>query len=141
MSFKFVKFTDTETSYAATVTIRATGQMGFSSGAQNLYKIRGCNYCVLYFDPERRVVGMELTEENCEGAIPIKKSDSNTHIRAKNFCDRFEIDYTKSHRHRLRKDPESGFLYFELGQECASGEEEGDTEGSTEEIDGDENKN
>jgi len=141
MAFRFVKFTDTETSYSASVTIRATGQMGFSSGAQNLYSIKDYDYCILYFDQDRRVVGMELKKENCEGAIPIKKSDSNTHIRAKNFCDRFEIDYTKSHRHRLRKDPESGFLYFELGQEELSGEEGTNGEAGTEEIDADENTN
>ncbi len=83
MSFNFVRFTDTETSFAASVTIRATGQMGFSSGAQNLYQIRSYDYCVLYFDAERRVIGIELAKEHCDGAIPIKKSDSNTHIRAR----------------------------------------------------------
>ena len=69
-----------------------------------------------------------MTKENSEGAIPIKKSDSNTHIRAKNFCDKFAIDYSKSHRHRLRKDAQSSLLYFELGQE------EEDTEDDSGEI-------
>lgn len=117
MPFNFVKFTAPDISYAASVTIRATGQMGFSSGALNLYKIRDYNYCVLYFDQESRAVGIELAADNCDGAIPIKKSDSNTHIRAKNFCDRFGIDYSKSRRYRLKKESETGFLFFELGQE------------------------
>jgi hypothetical protein len=125
MPFNFVKFTDTETSFAASVTIRATGQMGFSAGAQNLYSIRDYDYCVFYFDPEKRAVGIELTKENSDGAIPIKKSDSNTHVRAKNFCDKFGIDYSKSHRHRLKKDAQSGLLFFELGQEEEDTEEDG----------------
>ena len=124
MPFNFVRFTDTETSFAASVTIRATGQMGFSSGAQNLYCIRDYDYCILYFDSERRAVGIELSNQKCDGAIPIKKSDSNTHIRAKNFCDRFGIDYSKSHRHRLNKDPETGYLYLELGEEEENAEQE-----------------
>jgi hypothetical protein len=130
MAFNFVKFTDTETSFAATVTIRSTGQIGFSAGALNLYKIGDYGHCILYFDQDRRVVGMELTAQNCEGAMPIKKAASNTHLRAKNFCDRFGINYEKSRRYRLKKDAESGFLYFELENEEADVEpdENRDTE-------------
>jgi len=133
MQFNFVKFTDTTTSYAASVTIRATGQMGFSAGAQNLYGISGYDYCILYFDPEKRAVGIELAKENVDGAIPIKKSVSNMHIRAKNFCDKFGIEYSKKHRYRLKKDSQSSLLYFELGEEEEDTEEDGGEIAPTEE--------
>jgi hypothetical protein len=128
MKFKFEKFTDTDTSFAARVTIRRTGQIGFNTGAINSFGVRDAEYCILYFDPENRVVGMELTKEKCEGAIQIKKSDANTYVRAKNFCDRYTIDYSKSHRYELKRESATGFLYFELDREQAADEENGDGE-------------
>jgi hypothetical protein len=128
MKFNFEKFTETDTSFAAKVTIRRTGQMGFNTGAINSFRVRDSDFCILYFDPKNRVVGMELVKESCEGAIQIKKSDANTYVRAKNFCDRYAIDYVKSHRYELKKDSGTGFLYFELDQEEAADEESSDGE-------------
>lgn len=117
MAFNFQKFTETETSFSARITIRQTGHFGFNVGAINRFGIAGFDFVVLYFDPEQRVIGMELQKSPTENSIEIKKSESNTFIRAKNFCDRFGIDYSGSHRFELRKDDESGFLYFELRKE------------------------
>lgn len=114
MPFNFQRFTDTDSSFSAKVTIRKTGQLGFNLGAINLYSIRAYDYCVLYFDLEDRVVGIELTNDKCEGAVEIKKNEANTYVRAKNFCDRFQIHYTESHSHGLEKDHESGFLFFRI---------------------------
>lgn len=141
MSFKFVRFTETDASFLAKAAIRQTGQLGFTAGAVNRYRIGDFDFAVLYFDAENRVVGIELTKERGEGAIPIKKSKTNTYIRAKNFCDRFEIDYSRSHRYDLRRDDQTGFLYFELDKEDTSSgtadEKEigGDTEDEPEEDD------
>jgi len=114
MKFSFERFTETDTTFSARVTIRRTGQIGFNAGAINSFRVKDYDFCVLYFDAKHKVVGMELTKEALEGSIRIKKSDTNTYVRAKNFCDRFGIDYSKSQRYELRKDPETGFLYFEL---------------------------
>jgi len=117
MKFEFVRFTETGSSFAARVTVRQTGQFGFNSGAINSFNISGYEFCVLYFDPKQRVVGIELPHEKCEAAIPIRKSESNTYIRAKNFCDRYAIDYSKSYRYDLKKDASTGYLYFEVSKQ------------------------
>jgi len=117
MGFNFVKFTETDSSFAARVTIRQTGQLGFTMGAINRFKISNYKYCILYFDSDRRVVGMELTDEHSPGSIEVKSTKANTYVRAKNFCDRFAIDYTDSHRYELKLDKESGYLFFELDEE------------------------
>lgn len=117
VNFKFQRFTDTETSFAARITVRQTGQLGFNIGAINRYKIREYGYAILYFDPENRVVGLQLTNDReSPGAIEIKQSDSNTYIRAKNFCDRFGIEYETMSRYDLKQDSETGFLYFVLAE-------------------------
>lgn len=117
MNFNFQRFTDTEASFAARITVRQTGQLGFNVGAINRYKIREYRYAILYFDPENRVVGLELTNDReSPGAIEIKQSDSNTYIRAKNFCDRFGIEYETMSRHELKRDSESKYLYFVLDE-------------------------
>lgn len=127
MGFAWVPFTETDTSFAARVTIRQTGQFGFTSGAINRHGIGDYTYAILYFDEQRRAIGIELTNEQKPGAIPIKKSPSNTYIRGKNFCDRYGIDYSKAYRFNLSEDKESGFLYFVL-DDAEESEEDTETE-------------
>lgn len=113
MKFKFEKFVETDSSFAAKVTIRQrTGQIGFNSGAINRFKVNDYKYVVLYFDPSERVVGIQLVRSEEPGSIPISKKQSNTYVTAKNFFDKYGIDYSHSHRHDLEQDPESGFLCF-----------------------------
>lgn len=119
MPFNFEKFTHVDTSYSARVTIRQTGQIGFNGGAINRFFRPDQTHCVLYFDPIERVVGIELVSGLCDGAIEIKRGDTNTYIRSKNFCDRYGIDYRKPHRFALQLDQETGFLYFKLVDELA----------------------
>lgn len=114
MGFNWIPFTDTETSFAARVTIRQTGQFGFTSGAVNRFKLNDYMYAVLYFDESQRAVGIELTNFKKPGAIEIKKSSSNTYLRSKNFCDKYGIDYSKASRYCLREDGRNTFLYFLL---------------------------
>lgn len=128
MEFNFEKFVDTDKSFAARATIRQrTGQIGFNLGSINLYKIRDYTKAVLYFDREQRVIGIEFTNEGGPGAIDIKQSRTNTYVRAKNFLDKYGIDYENSHTHELNRDGETGMLYFSLGETV---KEEDDTEGS-----------
>lgn len=113
MKFKFEKFLETNSSFAAKVTIRQrTGQIGFNLGAINRFKIHEYKYAVLYFDPSERVVGIQLVNEEEPGSIRISNKKSNTFVTAKNFFDKYGVDYSQSHRHDLEQDPESGFLFF-----------------------------
>jgi hypothetical protein len=117
MSFKFERFTDPDRSFDAKVTLRGTGQLGFNSGAINLFGLRVVSHVVLYFDQKSQVVGIELTDNGAAtGAIKLMRGVGNTFVRAKNFCDRFSIDYQRSRRFDLKKDPETGYLYFFVQQ-------------------------
>jgi hypothetical protein len=92
----------------------------FNTGAINRFKIRDYKFAILYFDEQENAVGIELTNEMQDGAIEIKQSRSNTYIRGKNFCDLHGIDYTSAHRYELRRDEETGFLFFRPSEEIKS---------------------
>jgi len=117
MEFKFERFSDVGESFAARVTIRQTGQFGFNAGAKNRFRIADYDYCVLYYDSSNRAVGIQLVSEECKDAIGIRKSDANTYIPSRNFCEKYAIDYSISQRFELKQDPNSGYLYFELDKE------------------------
>lgn len=113
MKFNFEKFVETNSSFAAKVTIRQrTGQIGFNLGAVNRFKIHEYKYAILYFAPSERVVGLQLVNEEEPGSIRISTKKSNTFVTAKNFFDKYGVDYSQSHRHDLEQDPESGLLFF-----------------------------
>lgn len=114
MGFNFKKFTDVDSSFAARISIRQNGQFGFNSGAINKFRVDDFNYCFLYFDSEFRAVGIELSRNEEGGCLQIQKQKKNTYIRAKNFLDKYEIDYGSSSRYELRRDEATNFLYFLL---------------------------
>lgn len=121
MKFKFEKFLETNSSFAAKVTIRQrTGQIGFNLGAINRFKIHEYKYAILYFDPSERVVGIQLVKEEEPGSIRISNKKSNTFVTAKNFFDKYGVDYSQSHRHDLEQDAESGFLFFDTQMNAES---------------------
>jgi len=127
MRFNFKKFSDPDSSYDAKISIRRTGQFGFNAGAVNKYNLDEYPFVALYYDAAQRVVGIELLKERENGAIELNRNPSNYFVRAKNFCDRFGIDYSHAARYSLYRDDESGFLYFQLvepeeGEENASDE-------------------
>lgn len=129
MKFNFEKFLDVDESFAARVTIRQkTGQIGFNTGSINRFKITSYDYVVLFFDSGQRVVGLSLESERVAGAIEIKKSKGNTYVRAKNFLDKYGVDYTESHRYELKRDEDSELLFFCL-DEASDDEEEEDEDG------------
>ena len=136
MDFKFEKFVETDKSFSARITIRQkTGQLGFNIGAVNRFKIHDFKYGILYFDPRERVVGIELSGEKSAGTIEIKRGNANTYIRAKNFCDKYNIDYSSSHGYELKKSENSGLLFFALDEPWSDAEqEEEDGAESKEEI-------
>ena len=122
-NFNFEKFSDPESPYEAKISIRRTGQFGFNAGAVNKYKLSECPFVVLYYDVQQRVIGIELKHEKCESALELNMAPSNVFISAKNFCDRFGLNYSGASRFPLKKDSESGFLFFEIGEREDDGDE------------------
>lgn len=113
--FSFERFTDVNKSFSARVTIRRNGQLGFNEGAKNQFGIGEWTHAVLFFDNEKRAVGLMLTNDAKEaGAIKITNTKQNTFIPAKAFLDRYGVSYVESQRYCLEKHHE--MLVFELDE-------------------------
>jgi hypothetical protein len=126
VSFRFERFTDVDRAFDAKVTVRSNGQLGLNTGAVNLYTIREFTHVILYYDRDARVVGIELCNNaKVPGAIKIIHGFGNVFIKAKNFCDKYAIPYAKSRRFELKRDEESGFLFFNLDRPIDGGDEGG----------------
>lgn len=111
--FNFERFTDVNKSFSARVTIRRNGQLGFNEGAKNHFAIGEWTHAVLFFDSEKRAVGLMLTNDaNEAGAIKITNTKQNTFVPAKAFLDRYGVSYAESQRFCLEKHQE--MLVFEL---------------------------
>ncbi len=63
----FIKFTEHGRSFAPRASISRTGTLSFSYGARNRH-LADYKFCVLYYDPDTRRIGIELTnDDNAEG--------------------------------------------------------------------------
>lgn len=88
----FVKFTETKKSFVARVSISSRGMISFNNGALRKFQIDGFKYCVLYYDKNANLIGVELTNDQAtEGAIRIRNRKTGADLGAKSFVDYFEI--------------------------------------------------
>ena len=117
--FNFERFVEVGQSFDPRVTIRENGQIGFTAGAQNCYGVRDHKCAVLFYDAEKKCVGMLLTnDENERGAMPVRSRRENTYIPAKPFLQKHAISFSESRRFRLEK--HGDFLVFDLGKQVES---------------------
>lgn len=111
----FIKFTERGKSYAAKATISKAGMLSFSDGAKRRYRMGDYQYCVLYYDPDTKRIGIELTNNTeAEGARKIRHRDTGCDVSAKAFLEYFNIGYRKTTRFELERDEDSGMLVINL---------------------------
>jgi len=107
MPFDFEKFEAVGNSFEPRITLRANGSLGFSQGALNRFGLKeGDWWVVLYFDKNRRVIGIKPEKDGTlKGVIPLVKravtstsgkTSLNSFVSAKSFMDYHGIDYKKS---------------------------------------------
>lgn len=88
----FVRFTEVGKSFAARVSISVRGMVSFNEGARHKFKLDEYEYCVLYYDKEENLVGVELTKDKTsEGAIKLRKRVTGADVGAKSFLHYFDI--------------------------------------------------
>jgi len=88
----FIKFTGHGRSYAAKASISRNGMLSFSDGARKRFNMDEFPVCVLYFDPERRQIGIEFTaDEKAEGARRLRLRKTGADVAAKAFVEYFNI--------------------------------------------------
>ena len=88
----FVKFTKVGRSFATKVSLSPRGMLSFNDGARHKHEIDKYSYSVLYYDKERSVIGVELTnDKDAEGALKIRFRKTGADLGVKSFIDYFEL--------------------------------------------------
>jgi hypothetical protein len=123
----FVKYTGGVRSYVPRVSISKSGMLSFNEGAKQRFRIGEHGYCVLYYDPDTRRVGIELVnDENVEGARRLRHRDTGSDLAVKSFLDFFDIGVERTTSYPITRDDETGYLVLDLttGRERGSGKDQ-----------------
>ena len=115
----FVKFTKTKSRIGTPkVSIWSRGQIGFNQGAVTHYEIdkEKVSYAVLYFDKDRNMIGIELTNDaTAEGASKlIFREGGGVSFSAIPFLKTFGIDYSETHQFNVEYDNKSELYVVDL---------------------------
>ncbi len=104
------------------VSIWSRGQIGFSVGAINRFKLDEYDYVVFMFDPDERKIGFLFTsDENEEGVVKLNKRDTGIIVGAKSFLDYYNIKYEETTQYTLKHDKVTELYVINLNE--ADGEE------------------
>jgi len=97
MSFR--KFVETARSYRAKCSLRENGSIGLNGGAVSKFNLDKYDYAVLFFDKDRKLIGIQPTRnENEEGAHKLNRGKTGAWISARRFLDYNEIVPTETKR-------------------------------------------
>ena len=111
----FVKFTETGKSFAARASISPRGMLSFNDGARRKYKLDQYKFCVLYYDAEAKLVGVELTnDEQASGAIKLRIRTTGADLGAKSFIDFFEIAPKNTCMYDIRQGESEEWVIIDL---------------------------
>lgn len=128
----FVKFTEVGKSFMARVSISPRGMLNMTDGARRKYEVDKYDHCVLYYDAEEQVIGMEMTQdEHAEGAIKIRKRETGADLGIKSFLDYFDIVPAKTSMYEIEQGQAPNWINIKLktARERKEGKEDtGDTD-------------
>jgi len=111
----FEKFVRGGRGFKPKLSIRKGGQIGLNQGAVRRFGLSDGMRVFLYYDKERRMVGIEaLKDETAEGSRALRIRQGSASIAAKAFCDYYSIDYKESKSYAVEQDTESGYLVVQL---------------------------
>jgi len=110
----FVKFAETARSYRPKVSIRANGTLGFNSGAVAKFHLKDYKYALLYFDQERRTVGVKPVKTEEEGAHAINRGKTGAWIAARRFLDYFSIGSNATKKFEANWDEKENMIVFQV---------------------------
>ncbi len=103
----FERFTKLGRSSLPKISIWSRGQIGFSVGAVNRFKLAQFNYVVFLFDAEMNRIGfLFATDKNEAGAIKLNKRTTGVMVGAKAFLDFYNIDYSETRQYTLKQEQE-----------------------------------
>lgn len=94
----FERFVKSKRSFKPKITLRGNGQIGLNLGAVELYGLSSYQYAVLFFDPERNLIGIKLTNEKEDGAAKLNVRQSSAAISGKAFLNYYRVPFSGKER-------------------------------------------
>ncbi len=111
----FVKFTETGRSFSARSSITPKGMISLNDGSRRRFCLEKFSFAVLYYDSEKNLVGIELTnDENAEGGIKIRLRTTGADIAAKSFVDFFEIAPRVTTMYSIKNGEQDNWIVLDL---------------------------
>jgi len=119
MVYDFKEFTEPGKSHNPYVSIRASGQMGISSGAGKRFPINEGkhDYVKLLYEEKENIIGIKPLESATKGAIKLRFNGDAADISAKSFFDRFGISYEETNKFEAEWSDEYEMILVYLGEE------------------------
>lgn len=95
----FEKFSESGKTFKPKVSFRKGGGIGLNAGAVRKFGLKQYSFAILYYDKERRLIGIKPTKsEDEEGARRMTHGGTGATIGAQGFMDFFEIDPPRDKR-------------------------------------------
>ncbi len=111
----FVRFTQSGRISTPRVSLSRIGMLTFNHASRIKYKLQDYNHVVLYYDDERRRIGIELTNNTgADGATRLRVRSTGADVSAKSFMSFFAIQLNATTSYPLCRDEETGYLVFDL---------------------------
>lgn len=104
------------------VSITRYGLLSFNRPAREKYKLSDFKYCVLYYDKKKNKIGIELTNDEAEGALMLRKikdpkySNVGVIVTIKGLHKKYGIKLDKTHTFKIEIDS-GGMLVIDLNNE------------------------
>jgi hypothetical protein len=117
---EFERFTKVGGSFAAKMTIRKGGHLGWSQGAAKKFGVDGEGYyAVFYYHKGKQLMGIKITRNpEEEGAVKIqwRKQAGGAVIQCsiRSFLDYYEIDYSETRSYVPELDEPTGLILLRL---------------------------
>jgi hypothetical protein len=90
------------------------GQLSFNRSAVETYKLDGFKYAVLFYDRDKKKIGIKFTNDAKEqgaGKVSMKRRDAM--VFAKGFLEHFGIEHSKTKRFAIQHDEKNGMFVLE----------------------------
>ncbi len=112
---RFKRFKDTDKGFSPKVSIWHKGQIWFSSGAVNKFKLTQYTHIVfLYDDLTKNIAFLFTADAEEEGAVKLANREKGMLVSAKNFLDCNSIDYKESKYYILQIEEEPNLFFIDL---------------------------
>ena len=117
---EFERFTKVGGSFAAKMTIRKGGHLGWSQGAAKKFGVDGPGfYAVFYYHKEQQLMGIKVTRSKEEdGAVKIQWREQAKgaviQCSLRSFLDYYEIDYSETRSYEPVLDAPTGLILLRL---------------------------